>query len=365
MGVIMKKASLEILKEIEKHGFECYIVGGFVRDYYMGKSSKDVDISTDASPKDLLLIFDKAILPKEKYGAVTLFYKNVRFEITTFRREIKYENRRPIEIEYTKDLKGDIYRRDFTINSLCMNSSLEIIDLLGGRKDIDNKLIRSIGEPLVKFDEDPLRILRAIRFATQLNFKLVDSLVSAIKEKKYLLESISYERKISELNKVFTSSNIKYGIELIKELDIEHNLNIKIPNNMKYTKDILGIWTQIDEDSIYPYTYLEKRNIKNLRKILSKNTITKLDLYNYGLYLCSIAGEILGINKKEIIRLNNSLNIRSTKDINIDINHVLKELNRKPGPWIKDMYDMIILDILDGRLSNNSDDIIQYIKNVK
>ena len=135
----MLKRSLEILKQIEENGFQCYIVGGFVRDYCMKKDSYDVDICTNARPKDLVNIFENAILPVEKYGSVTLFYKNIRFEITTFRKEFKYENRKPIDIEYTDNFIEDITRRDFTINALCMNSKGEIIDLLNGKKDIDNK----------------------------------------------------------------------------------------------------------------------------------------------------------------------------------------------------------------------------------
>ena len=177
----MLKSNLEIIKKIESFNHEAYIVGGFVRDYTLGIESKDVDICTSAKPKELLDIFDNAILPKEKYGAVTIYYKNIRYEITTFRKEIKYENRRPVELEYTTSFIEDIKRRDFTINSLCMNSKGEIIDLFDGRKDINNKIIRCLGDANKKFNEDPLRILRAIRFATNLNFKLDKDVINGIK----------------------------------------------------------------------------------------------------------------------------------------------------------------------------------------
>ena len=109
----MLKNGLQIIKKIEDNGYSAYIVGGCTRDYYMKKESYDVDICTNAKPKELIKIFDNATLPKEKYGAVTLYDKGVRYEITTFRKELKYENRRPIEIEYTNNLKEDIERRDY------------------------------------------------------------------------------------------------------------------------------------------------------------------------------------------------------------------------------------------------------------
>ena len=130
----MLKKSLELLKKIEEHGYEAYIVGGYVRDYCMNNESSDVDICTNAKPKDLIKIFDDADLPKEKYGSVTLKHKNVRYEITTFRKELKYENRKPVEIEYTDELLEDLIRRDFTINSLCMDSNGNILDFFEGKK---------------------------------------------------------------------------------------------------------------------------------------------------------------------------------------------------------------------------------------
>ena len=210
----MLKYSLYIIKMIEDAGFNAYIVGGFVRDYYMKKDSYDVDICTNAKPKDLIKIFSDATLPNEKYGAVTLYYKGVRYEITTFRKELKYINRRPVEIEYTNELYEDIERRDFTINAMCMNTKGEIIDLFNGKKDIDKKIIRCLGNADKKFNEDPLRILRAIRFATVLNFKLDKDVIIAINNNSNLLKDISYDRKKSELNKIFVSKNVKLYVIL-------------------------------------------------------------------------------------------------------------------------------------------------------
>ena len=168
----MLDIALKLLDEITSYGFQAYIVGGFVRDYILGIESNDIDINTNATPKEIKNIFDSC-LPNEDYGSVTVIKKGVRFEITTFRKEMSYlDNRRPSQIEYIDDLYQDLLRRDFTINTLCMNKDGEIIDFLGGRSEIDSRVVKTVGNAKTRFEEDSLRILRAVRFATILDFKL-------------------------------------------------------------------------------------------------------------------------------------------------------------------------------------------------
>ena len=169
----MLDKSLKILNIIEDKGYQAYIVGGFVRDYILGVSSSDVDICTNATPKEIKDIFGDSYIPNEEYGSITVIYENIRFEITTFRREYDYlDNRRPSRIEYTDSIIEDLQRRDFTINTLCMNKHGEVVDLLNNRADIDNRIIKTVGDSYTRFSEDALRILRAVRFATVLGFKL-------------------------------------------------------------------------------------------------------------------------------------------------------------------------------------------------
>ena len=192
----MYRTALDLLKEINSHGYVSYIVGGYPRDLYLNRESLDIDICTNATPKDLRNIFGDIMLPKENYGSVTVIKNKIRFEITTFRRDIKYENNRtPLEIEYINDLEADLKRRDFTINTLCIDSEGNTIDLLNGKKDLDDKIIKMVGDANVKLMEDALRILRAIRFAVTLNFKIDDELKKSIKKYGYLLKNLSYYRK--------------------------------------------------------------------------------------------------------------------------------------------------------------------------
>ena len=357
---MMLKKNLEILKKIERYGYSAYIVGGYVRDYIMKYESSDVDICTNAKPKDLIKIFDNAMLPKEKYGAVTIRYKDVRYEITTFRKELKYENRKPIEIEYTDDLNEDIGRRDFTINSLCMDSNGNIIDLFNGKKDIERRIIRSLGNPIYKFHDDPLRILRAIRFATILNFKLDKEVILGIKENAKYLKDISYDRKKLELNKIFASKNIKYGLKLINSFNLGEYLDLNF-NKIKFTSDILGVWAQLNVIDKYSFTKIEKDTIRNIIKIVENKTIGKYDIYKYGLYNTSIAAEILGINKNVIVRLERKLPIHSKSEINITTQEILELVNKKPGAWLSSLYEDLEINIVNSKLENNNDKIKEYI----
>ncbi len=359
----MLKAALEVLKIIEKNGFECYIVGGFVRDYYLGVSSKDVDICTNAKSKELLEIFPNSKIPKEVYGAVTLFYNDVRFEITTFRKEIKYENRRPVEMEYTDSLIEDIKRRDFTINSLCMNSKKQIIDLLNGKKDIDNKTIRLINKPNVSLKDDPLRILRAIRFAIQLDFKLDKELTKGIKKNRKYLNNISFNRKMGELNKIFASRNAKKGFELLRGLGLDKQLKLHDINKLVHVNDIIGYWVQLDKENVYEYTAYEKENIVKIREILKSNKIDNYTLFKYGLYICSVAAEIMKIDKEEITKKYSELRIKSKKEINISGKEIIDLFNKKAGDWLKGVIEDITDNLLNGKLENDQEALKKYIIN--
>lgn len=359
----MLEIALEVLKKLESNGFECYLVGGYVRDYYLGIESKDIDICTNARSKEILKIFPNSKIPKEMYGAVTLFYKETRFEITTFRKEIRYENRKPVELEYISSFIEDVKRRDFTINSLCMNSKGEIIDILDGKKDIDNKIIKSINKADISLKEDPLRILRAIRFSTQLNFNLDKELIRGIKKNRKQLETISYNRKMMELNKIFVNKNVKEGINLIKKLSISKQLKLYDLNKLVFVNDIIGYWVQLDKENAYEYTKQEKNNIKEIRELIKLKRITQKELYKYGLYICSVAAQILKIDKEDIYELNKNLPIKSQNDINIKPEEILEILNKEPGAWLKSLYGEITTNILDNKLINEKETLKTYIKN--
>ncbi len=358
----MLETSLKLLKKIEMAGFKAYIVGGFVRDYLLNRPSLDVDIATNATPRDIKQIFKDIFIPKVNYGSITVFYHNIRFEITTFRKETKYiDNRRPTEIEYINDLSEDLSRRDFIINTICMDSNGTIIDLLNGRKDLEKKEINTVGNSYNKFNEDALRILRAIRFATILNFTLSDEVKEAIIKTKHNLSSLSYQRKKDELDKIFASNNAKYGVSLIKELALDQELEIYNIDEIELNVDIIGIWSSLKISDKYPFSKNEKELIKKIREAMKLNNLNNEVLYQYGLYVNSVAGTLKGIDKKKITKKFEQLPITNKKDIKITSKEIMDVLGKKEGSYIKDIYQQLTSLILNGNLENDNETLKSYV----
>lgn len=359
----MLDIALKLLEEITSHGFQAYIVGGFVRDYILGIDSNDIDINTNATPKEIKDIFDSC-LPNEDYGSVTVIKKGVRFEITTFRKEMNYlDNRRPSQIEYIDDLYQDLLRRDFTINTLCMNKDGEIIDFLGGRSEIDNRVVKTVGNAKTRFEEDSLRILRAVRFATLLDFELDQETKEAIIETRELLRNLSYYRKKEELDKIFGSSNADRGIQLLLDLGLDKYLELDNLNKVTCTSSLIGVWSILNVVDKYPFNSNEKELITNINEAFLLNNLDPMALYKYGLYVNSVAGEIKGLDIKNITESYNNLVIQSRRDLDITSNDIMKGLNKGPGSYLKDIYRSIEREVLYRRVKNEKDAIMTYIMN--
>jgi len=358
----MFEYAIEILNKLEENGFKSYIVGGYPRDLILNRKSLDVDICTNARPKDLKEIFKNDMLPKVDYGSVTILYHNVKFEITTFRKDLKYDKHRlPIKIKYVNNLKADLKRRDFTINTICIDKNQNIIDLLNGRKEIKEKIIKTVGNPKYKLKEDSLRILRAIRFATILDFELDYKLKKYIKKYSYLLKELSYYRKREELEKIFESSNIKKGLKLIKELELDNYLELSNLDNLKITSSTIGIWAQLNVENIYNFNSNEIKIIKQINELLTKDVKDNYNLYKYGINISSIVAEIQGIDVNLIKNKYNKLPIKSEKEINITPLEICEILNKKPDAFLKEVYKDLEMNILNNKLENNLESLKKYV----
>ncbi len=209
----------KIIAKIQSKGFDVYIVGGSVRDGIRGFSPKDIDLTTNATPeqvKNILknyYIVDKGI----QFGMVAVIVNGKEYEITTFRRESEYkDNRHPDKIEFAGNVIEDVYRRDFTINGLLYDIKGKIIDYVGGIQDLREGIIRAIGDPNERFAEDALRMMRAIRFASKMGFKIEENTFNAIKTNAHLIHNIAVERINQEITKILESSNPNY-ISLLYE----------------------------------------------------------------------------------------------------------------------------------------------------
>lgn len=221
----------EILNKFKDSGFEIYIVGGAVRDLLMGHMVYDWDFTTNATPDEILKLYPDGFYDNV-FGTVGITVENQDnpFQITTYRTEYGYsDNRRPDKISWGKTLKEDLERRDFTINAFAYDGET-LADLYGGQKDLDSKIIRAVGDPSERFHEDALRMIRAVRIAGELNFKIEEKTLEAIKSNATLINKIAKERVKDELFKILRSNNPYNGIVHLKETGLMQEI---LPEIMK------------------------------------------------------------------------------------------------------------------------------------
>lgn len=231
----MLYAAVQILEKIEKQGYDVYIVGGGVRDIILGDDMHDVDIATNMPIDEIYNTFDKVFdVGKSKdFGIVVVKYSSYDFEVAQFRTDGKYlDGRRPEDVEITMDFETDAGRRDFTINAMGIDSKGNIIDYFDGKKDIKHKIIRTVGNPYDRFEEDYLRMKRAIRFSSKLDFDLDPETLEAIKSKKEHIKNIAPERVKDELVKMASQTGSKFA-NAISLLDKTGILEIILPEITK------------------------------------------------------------------------------------------------------------------------------------
>jgi tRNA nucleotidyltransferase (CCA-adding enzyme) len=218
-----------IIDKLKKAGFEAYIVGGCVRDFLLGVKPKDWDVTTNAKPEEIQKVFPESFY-ENNFLTVTVKTGSLpaqagkkvsEVEVTTYRLEAKYSDKRhPDELKFAKTLEEDLARRDFTVNAMAMDEEKKVIDLFDGQKDLKKKIIKTVGNPNERFSEDALRMLRAVRFATTLNFEIEEKTATAIKKNSLWLEVISKERVRDELIKIIMSDRAPEGIELLRKLGL-------------------------------------------------------------------------------------------------------------------------------------------------
>lgn len=211
-----------IMNTLKDNGYEAYIVGGCVRDALLGREPEDWDMTTNATPDAVDMIFDKTIDVGKRFGTIRILLKDHFFEVTTFRKDSKYsDSRRPDEVFFSQDLKEDLKRRDFTINAMAYNPESGLIDEFNGQKHLYKKIIMCVGNANERFQEDALRIMRGIRFATQYEFEIEKNTYEAMVINKEKLRRISSERIQQEFNKMLLSLRPSYGVNLMMKMGID------------------------------------------------------------------------------------------------------------------------------------------------
>lgn len=264
----------QIAQKLEKRGFKVYLVGGCVRDLLMKRKPKDWDFTTNAQPEEIQKIFPKSFY-ENKFGTVTVITdsqeENLKtIEITPFRLEGKYTDKRhPDEIKFAKTLEEDLARRDFTINAIALKieKKPKIIDPFDGQKDLERKIIRTVGNPEERFNEDALRLIRAVRFACELKFQIEEKTKEAIRKLAFLINFISKERIRDEFIKIIMSEEAPLGINYLKDLGL---LNHFLPELLEGT-EVIGVTKKLKSHIKYESLTVFEHLLKTLDYAVKNN----------------------------------------------------------------------------------------------
>ncbi len=262
----LHKEIQDILNKLDKKGFDAYAVGGCVRDSLLNQEPKDWDITTKAKPEEIQKIFPDNFY-ENKFGTVTVKTKSKKenlkeIEITTYRTEQNYTDKRhPDKISFTFNVEEDLARRDFTINALALNKRGELLDLFNGQKDLDNKIIKAVGDAKERFNEDALRMLRAIRLAVELNFKIEPKTFKAMIENSGWMQSIAKERIRDELIKMIMSDSPDQAIELLKEANLLKYIIPELEKGINIDQNLHHIYT-VYEHAVLSLKFAAKKKYK-------------------------------------------------------------------------------------------------------
>ena len=261
----------KVIAALQSRDYAAYGVGGCVRDLLLGNLPKDYDVTTNALPEEVKAIFPKNVETGIRYGTVTVFSDGEQVEVTTFRVEGPYEkNRRPSRVDFVRSLEEDLRRRDFAINAMAYNHHEGLIDLYGGLKDLEGKIIRCVGDPDARFSEDALRMLRAVRFACRYGFAIEENTKAAIIRNACLLKNISAERIRAELDGIIRAAGYG-GMKMVYDLGLLPFIDGELPPLMEQAKD----WGKYEKHSREPVLFygilLDEASIGILKKLKYSN----------------------------------------------------------------------------------------------
>ena len=399
MIIDLPKNVENIIGSLEEHGFEGFAVGGCVRDSLLKKTPKDWDITTDALPVDMKKIFKKTFDTGIAHGTVTVLMDGVGYELTTYRIDGNYsDGRHPDSVSFSKSLSEDLCRRDFTINAMAYSHNKGIVDLFGGRKDLQNGIIRAVGDAKKRFDEDALRMLRAVRFASQLGFKIDDDTFAAIKEKAKLLSKVSKERIFVELNKslcgdfaqnikmVYTSGLYKYIGKEFAKLDKsiydfyprkfhnkKHMYWAVFLENIENVEAVKKILFELKSDNATRNNaYLLVKELKN--PLPSSDEDIRWSLHRNGADLFCDYIEILKSDKKNVDILDKIDTIENRYSLILKENHAyeismlditgkdLMDLGISKGPKIGEVLEFLLKKVIENPLNNEKSSLLRLAK---
>ncbi|GIN92013.1 CCA-adding enzyme [Siminovitchia terrae] len=386
-------SALPIIENIQKAGYEAYFVGGSVRDFLLGKEIHDVDIATSATPTELKAIFPKTVDVGIAHGTIIVIRKGQGFEVTTYRTEADYKDyRRPESVSFVRHLTEDLKRRDFTMNAIAMDKNGSLVDPFEGQKALKDKLIVTVGSADERFQEDALRLMRAIRFVSQLGFRLESETEKAIGTYAHLLQHIAVERIMSEMAKILDgpyktdaflillkSGLYQYLPSLFNERDVlVTSLDYSVSTLNENQMWLLALHFSHTVDSVKQLKEW-KLPAKKIKVLLRALDFLKLRIHHdWSAYHLFMAGRDIAVlvetvyqtiqhkpvdsSVKQVNDHFDQLTIKARNQLAVTGNDLLMWADAPGGPWVKELLENIIQAVLNEDVANDKDQIRRWIK---
>ncbi len=390
------------ISSLNANGFEAFLVGGSVRDLAMGNEPNDYDVTTNAKPDQIISVFsgkNKIIETGIKHGTVTVMFDDNPLEITTYRIDGQYiNNRKPENVSFSDDIKQDLSRRDFTVNALIYNDSTGLIDYCGGIDDINNRIIRCIGDPTKRFNEDALRILRALRFSAKLDFDIDNETAEAIISQAHLLKKISAERIFAELSGMFSFSGNRLFDILTKYRQVISTV-LNIQNYSCEYETVCRKTSLLDRTVTLRFSYFLARVSSTREKLIDilkklkvsksfeKQTLGVFDIYNYsnkivdlktakkaaslfGVDLCKDVSTLLKQTQDNMVFeeyvdsiITKNLCV-SLKQLDITGNDILNTFNNINPQDTGKVLNALLQLVIDDKIDNKNDLLLECIPSI-
>ena len=378
--------SREVIRILENAGYEAVFVGGAVRDHLLGKTATDIDIATSAEHKEVKTVFPTTVDIGTAHGTVLVLMNGESIEVTTYRTEGTYtDHRRPDEVRFVKSLQEDLRRRDFTMNALAMTKDGELIDLFGGKADLANRIIRAVGNAADRFNEDALRMFRAIRFTAVLGFDIEEQTFKAISDNAEQIRYISVERLKAEMDKLFAGDNPKKAFHSIQNTGLNLHLPLFPTDNEKLNRTvpfesaiegwasfmIAGNFSPSDVARAYKLSNAERTFLSSVKNAYANRMdyqFTIDDYYHYDLAALMTTEKLFqsihsngeAISITEIKQIKQSLPIQSVADLSVDGKKLMGWTSQKGGRWIGEWIGKIEKAVLHGTCKNDPNDIKEW-----
>lgn len=370
---------IEILRHLNQNMFEAYIVGGTVRDILLGKKFKDIDISTTASPAEVMALFPHGDATYAELGCVTLREENMKFEITTFRiEEYSGKGRRPKAVHYSKRLTDDISRRDYTISALALTANCNVVDITKkGLKDLKHHKVRIIGKGDVRYQEDPIRIFRGLKLIAKYNFKPTFSTILSMKKSSKVLLTLTHSRLIEEIFNIFSEKYSNKAYYYMEQYEVFN----AIPEYQEWLHQMLRSFKKLSNLEKFAMLFYkigkipvntvfnknEISEIQNITKsitILKNNDVDRMMIYQNSYESLISANCILVLldnqyhdQSKLIKKLNRSAYIKNRGELNFKPEDLIKLMHGETGPRVGLIMNRITKMVVVGELNNNYNNI--------